>query len=246
MSRDLAPRSASVSRPTGGGHLPTPLMSSRGLQPPVRRRLWTPAKCWFFSSVITVAERVAPPDARSQHICTWAHTMGSSAPVTSATFDAGGPGASCCPASHMLPTVTSPAPPDRPAATIPRNACLPSFASTISLPVSHGLLGQQPPRPPTTRRRAPRLEHRPPAPPARSGQPLGQTDDRRDQFLRQQAIAQLRRLSPRLNEVAGPLTLALHVSAVQQPPTDTDTAPLPEQLDLITRAVHALQPCMPF
>ncbi|MFI6277975.1 hypothetical protein [Streptomyces sp. NPDC050988] len=86
-----------------------------------------------------------------------------------------------------------------------------------------------------------------------------------DQCLRQQAIAQLRMLSPRLDEVAGPLTLALHVSAVQQPPPDADStalapligealadlgdwgirAPLPEQLDLITRAVHALQPCMP-
>lgn len=86
-----------------------------------------------------------------------------------------------------------------------------------------------------------------------------------DQSLRHQAITQLRRLSDRLDDVAGPLTLALHVSAVQQPPPDTDTttlaplisealadlgdwgirAPLPEQLDLITRAVHALQPCMP-
>lgn len=97
------------------------------------------------------------------------------------------------------------------------------------------------------------------------GSPLAKPMTGQDQALRQQAIAHLRRLSPRLYDVAGPLTLALHVSAVQQPPPDTDTttlapligealadlgdwgipAPLPEQLDLITRAVHALQPCMP-
>ncbi|MFH0245984.1 hypothetical protein ACGRHY_27020 [Streptomyces sp. HK10] len=83
--------------------------------------------------------------------------------------------------------------------------------------------------------------------------------------LRQQAIMRLRALTEHLDDVAGPLTLALHVSAVQQPPADADTttltplvgealadlgdwgvrAPLPEQLDLITRAVQVMQPCMP-
>ncbi|MET7487068.1 hypothetical protein [Streptomyces sp. NPDC005538] len=97
------------------------------------------------------------------------------------------------------------------------------------------------------------------------GSPWAKQMTGQDRSLRQQAIAHLRRLSPHLDEVAGPLTLALHVSAVQQPPPDTDStalapligealadlgdwgirAPLPEQLDLITRAVHALQPCMP-
>lgn len=97
------------------------------------------------------------------------------------------------------------------------------------------------------------------------GSPLAKPMTGQDQSIRQQAIAHLRRLCPHLDELAGPLTLALHVSAVQQPPSDTDTttlapligealadlgdwdirAPLPEQLDLITRAVHALQPCMP-
>lgn len=83
--------------------------------------------------------------------------------------------------------------------------------------------------------------------------------------LRQHTIAHLRTLTEHLDEVAGLLMLALHISAVQQPAADADTtsliplisealadlgdwgirAPLPEQLDLITRAVHALQPCMP-
>ncbi|MCX4681627.1 hypothetical protein OG413_41230 [Streptomyces sp. NBC_01433] len=83
--------------------------------------------------------------------------------------------------------------------------------------------------------------------------------------LRQQAITQLRLLSCYLHDVAGPLTLALYISAVQQPSPDMDTpslalligealadlgdwgicAPLPEQFELITRSVHALQPCMP-
>ncbi|MER5615990.1 hypothetical protein [Streptomyces sp. NPDC002215] len=95
--------------------------------------------------------------------------------------------------------------------------------------------------------------------------PLAKPMTGQDQPLRQQAITQLRTLSPYLHDVAGPLTLALHVSAVQQPSPDMDTlslapligealadlgdweicAPLPEQLELITRPVHALQPCMP-
>lgn len=82
---------------------------------------------------------------------------------------------------------------------------------------------------------------------------------------RQQAIAQLRALAPILDELAGPLTIALYLSAVQQPPPEADTAfltpllgealadlgawgirtPLPEQLGLITQAVQAMQPCMP-
>lgn len=83
--------------------------------------------------------------------------------------------------------------------------------------------------------------------------------------LRAHAIAQLRALSPRLDDTVGPLMLALHVSAVQQPPPDMDTqslapligealadlgeweirAPRPGQLELITRCVHTFQPCMP-
>ncbi|RNF86770.1 hypothetical protein [Streptomyces botrytidirepellens] len=99
-----------------------------------------------------------------------------------------------------------------------------------------------------------------------AGSPLAKPMTGQDQPLRQQAIMHLRNLlSPHLDEVAGPLTLALHVSAVQQPPPDADTtsliplisealadlgdwgirSPLPEQLELITRSVHALQPCMP-
>lgn len=86
-----------------------------------------------------------------------------------------------------------------------------------------------------------------------------------DHPLRQQAITNLRRLSPYLNEVAGPLTLALHVCAVQQPPPEADTtalapliseavadlgdwgirAPLPGHRELITSAVRTLRPCMP-
>ncbi|MGW6145703.1 hypothetical protein [Streptomyces sp. NPDC055140] len=95
--------------------------------------------------------------------------------------------------------------------------------------------------------------------------PLAKRMTGQDQPLRQQAITQLRALHPNLHELAGSLTLALHISAVQQPAPDADTksliplirealadlgdwgihAPLPEQLDRITRSVHALQPCMP-
>ncbi|MEU6290376.1 hypothetical protein [Streptomyces sp. NPDC046988] len=98
-----------------------------------------------------------------------------------------------------------------------------------------------------------------------AGSPLAKPMTSQPHPLRQQAIAHLRALTEHLDEAAGPLALALHVSAVQQPPADADTttllpligealadlgdwgvrAPLPEQLDLITRAVHALQPCMP-
>ncbi|MFE9250688.1 hypothetical protein [Streptomyces sp. NPDC007088] len=97
------------------------------------------------------------------------------------------------------------------------------------------------------------------------GSPLANPMNAQDQPRRQQAIAQLRALSPNLHEVAGPLTLALHVSALQQPSPDTDPlslapliaealadlggwgirAPLPEQLELITRSVHLITPCMP-
>jgi hypothetical protein len=97
------------------------------------------------------------------------------------------------------------------------------------------------------------------------GSPLAKPMTGQDRPLRQQAITQLRALRPHLDEMAGPLTLALHVSAVQQPSPDMDTtslapligealadlgdwgirAPLPEQLELITRSVHAFQPCMP-
>lgn len=98
-----------------------------------------------------------------------------------------------------------------------------------------------------------------------AGSPLAKPMAGQDQPLRQQAITHLRRLSPRLDEETGPLTLALHVCAVLQPPPDAGTtalavligealadlgdwgirSPTPEQLELITRAVHALQPCMP-
>ncbi|MFB6985562.1 hypothetical protein [Streptomyces sp. NPDC056304] len=99
------------------------------------------------------------------------------------------------------------------------------------------------------------------------GSPLAKPVIGQDQLRRQQAIRQLCALSPHLNELTGPLTLALHVSAVQQPTPDMDTisfAPLigealsnlgdwgirvmlPGQLEMITRSVHvhALQPCMP-
>lgn len=95
--------------------------------------------------------------------------------------------------------------------------------------------------------------------------PLAKPITGQERHLRQQAITYLRRLSPHLDEVAGPLALALHISAVQQPASAADTtsliplisealadlvdwgirAPLPEHIDLISRAVHALQPCMP-
>ncbi|MFF7953694.1 hypothetical protein [Streptomyces griseorubiginosus] len=51
--------------------------------------------------------------------------------------------------------------------------------------------------------------------------------------LRQQAITYLCRLSPHLKEVAGPLALALHISAVQQPAADADTTSL---IALISKA----------
>ncbi|MGW6203688.1 hypothetical protein ACWF9B_08585 [Streptomyces sp. NPDC055089] len=95
--------------------------------------------------------------------------------------------------------------------------------------------------------------------------PLAKLIVGQDQPRREHAIAQLRALSPSLDEVAGPLLLALHVSAVQQPSPDMDIrslAPLigealadlgewevrppqPDQLELITRSVHTFQPCMP-
>ncbi|MFJ5952597.1 hypothetical protein [Streptomyces noursei] len=98
-----------------------------------------------------------------------------------------------------------------------------------------------------------------------AGSPMAKPMTGRPHPLRQQAITHLRALTEHLDEVTGPLTLALHIGAVQQPPADVDTtsliplisealadlggwgirAPLPEQLNLITRAVHALQPCMP-
>ncbi|MFI9772219.1 hypothetical protein ACIHJG_35955 [Streptomyces sp. NPDC052415] len=97
------------------------------------------------------------------------------------------------------------------------------------------------------------------------GSPLAKPMTDQTRLHRQQAIMRLCTLSSHLNELAGPLTLALHVSAVQQPSPDVDTtslsplihealadlgdwgirSPLPEELDLITQAVHALQPCMP-
>ncbi|MEU7031655.1 hypothetical protein AB0A60_33775 [Streptomyces sp. NPDC046275] len=97
------------------------------------------------------------------------------------------------------------------------------------------------------------------------GSPLATPMTCRPHQLRQQAIMQLRALTEHLDDVAGPLTLALHVCAVQQPLADADTttlipwvgealadlgdwgvrAPLPDHLDLITRAVQAMQPCMP-
>lgn len=98
-----------------------------------------------------------------------------------------------------------------------------------------------------------------------AGSPLAQPMTGNSQPLRQQVITDLRTLTPHLDTVAGPLTLALHVSAVQQLPADAGTtaliplisealadlgdwgirAPLPEHLDLIARSVHALIPCMP-
>ncbi|MFI0813593.1 hypothetical protein [Streptomyces echinatus] len=98
-----------------------------------------------------------------------------------------------------------------------------------------------------------------------AGSPLAKPMTGRLHPLRHRAITHLHTLTEHLDEVAGPLTLSLHISAVQQPAADMDTtsliplisealadlgdwgirAPLPEQLDLITRAVHALQPCMP-
>ncbi|MGW3390764.1 hypothetical protein [Streptomyces cinereoruber] len=98
-----------------------------------------------------------------------------------------------------------------------------------------------------------------------AGSPLANPMTSQPHPLRQQAITDLRALTEHLDGVAGPLTLALYVSAVQQPLADADTtallpligealadlgdwgvrAPLPEQLDLITRAVQAMQPCMP-
>ncbi|MFD7954410.1 hypothetical protein ACFV4X_13035 [Streptomyces ardesiacus] len=98
-----------------------------------------------------------------------------------------------------------------------------------------------------------------------AGSPLANPMTNQHHPLRQQAITHLRALTEHLDDVAGPLMLALHVSAVQQSRADADTttmiplvgealadlgdwrvrAPLPDQLDLITRAVHAMQPCMP-
>ncbi|MFI5864747.1 hypothetical protein [Streptomyces sp. NPDC051546] len=95
--------------------------------------------------------------------------------------------------------------------------------------------------------------------------PLAKPITGRPQPLREQAIADLRTLTRHLDTVAGPIILALHVSAVQQPSPDADTtaliplisealadlgnwgirAPLSEQLDLIARCVRALHPCMP-
>ncbi|MGW3929805.1 hypothetical protein ACWECC_17120 [Streptomyces microflavus] len=95
--------------------------------------------------------------------------------------------------------------------------------------------------------------------------PLAKPMTGQDRHLRQQAITRLRALSPQLDALAGPLTLALHVSAIQEPSRESDTlslapligealadlgdwgirAPLPDQLELITRSVHAMQPCMP-
>ncbi|MEU5239726.1 hypothetical protein ACH4UR_25290 [Streptomyces lydicus] len=82
---------------------------------------------------------------------------------------------------------------------------------------------------------------------------------------RQGAIAQLRTLSPLLDELAGPLTIALHIAALQQPSPGTNNdalipligealadlgdwavrAPRNDQLDQIAEAVHALHSCMP-
>ncbi|MEU6548475.1 hypothetical protein [Streptomyces sp. NPDC046859] len=98
-----------------------------------------------------------------------------------------------------------------------------------------------------------------------AGSPLANPMTNRLHPLRQQAITHLRALTKHLDDVAGPLMLALHVTAVQQPPVDADTttlipligealadlgdwdirAPMADQLDLITRAVQAMQPCMP-
>jgi hypothetical protein len=95
--------------------------------------------------------------------------------------------------------------------------------------------------------------------------PLAKPIAGEDQPRREHAIAQLCALSPSLDDEVGPLMLALHVSAVQQPSPDMDTqslapligealadlgeweirAPRPGQLELITRSVHTFQPCMP-
>ncbi|MEU1076505.1 MULTISPECIES: hypothetical protein [unclassified Streptomyces] len=97
------------------------------------------------------------------------------------------------------------------------------------------------------------------------GSPLANPMTSQSHPLRQEAITHLRALTEHLDDAAGPLILALHISAVQQPLADADTttlipligealadlgdlgarAPLPEQIDLIARAVRALQPCMP-
>ncbi|MFF8431777.1 hypothetical protein ACF07Y_42985 [Streptomyces sp. NPDC016566] len=72
-------------------------------------------------------------------------------------------------------------------------------------------------------------------------------------------------LAPHLDQLASQLTLALHISAVQQPPPNIEAsalspligdaladlgdwgirAPMLDQLELINRAVQAMQPCMP-
>lgn len=56
--------------------------------------------------------------------------------------------------------------------------------------------------------------------------PLAKRMTGQNQTLRQQAITQLFAHHPDLDESAGPLTLALHISAVQQPALDADTTSL--------------------
>ncbi|MFG2125107.1 hypothetical protein [Streptomyces sp. NPDC048710] len=57
--------------------------------------IWTVGEFLFFSSVMTVVERLAPADARGRYTGIWASTMGISvliAPlISSATLKAGGP-----------------------------------------------------------------------------------------------------------------------------------------------------------
>lgn len=98
-----------------------------------------------------------------------------------------------------------------------------------------------------------------------AGSPLAKPMPPQDHPQRHQAIEQLRPLDSLRHGLTGPLTIALYITAVHQPPVDLNVtsltpliaealadlghwgirAPLTDQLDQITQAIRILRPCMP-